>query len=187
MIYFMILYYTKDGACIMTEIWKSLKGITKNGENYEISNLGNIRHATTKKTKTPQRDKDGYLFFMLYKNNKGSNAKLHRLIALTFISNPENKPLVNHKDGNKENNNIDNLEWATSAENNKHAWENKLNQGYDKKGENHPSSKLTEKDVLTIRRMYSDGGYTYQKLADAYGVDKSMIGLIIKRKSWKHI
>lgn len=71
-------------------------------------------------------DKEGYHSVILFKNNKNYYFKVHRLVAMAFISNPENKPQVNHKDGNKSNNSINNLEWATGSENQRHAVANGL-------------------------------------------------------------
>lgn len=170
------------------EVWKSLKGLTKNGDNYEISNLGNVRNTTNKRVRKPQIDKDGYLLVSLYKDNKPSNAKIHRLIALAFIPNIENKPIINHKDGNKQNNEISNLEWSTSSENNQHAWDNDLkSRDVNTKGEKHGMSKLNESDVLRIRELYNTGNYSYSELGRIFDVTKTNVYRIIKRKSWKHI
>ena len=83
-------------------------------------------------------DKDGYLVTMFTINGKTTTYKIHRLVALAFIPNPENKPQVNHKDGNKQNNNVDNLEWMTSGDNTRHAHIN----GLTKQGANHNWAKI---------------------------------------------
>jgi flagellar basal body rod protein FlgG len=69
-----------------------------------------------------QIDKDGYQYVHLCKGNFRKNIKVHSLVAKTFIENPENKNTINHKDGNRANNNVENLEWNTSAENVKHGF-----------------------------------------------------------------
>ena len=74
----------------------------------------------------PKIDKDGYETIVLTKDGIRKNYTIHRLVALAFISNPENKHTVNHKDGNKLNNNVLNLEWATEKENQIHKWQNGL-------------------------------------------------------------
>ncbi len=99
------------------EIWKPIEG-----HNYEISNRGNVRHIETKRIKVPELHDNKYLRVKLNKRNY----KVHRLVGLYFISNPSNKPEINHKDGNKLNNHVDNLEWVTPKENTKHAIENGL-------------------------------------------------------------
>lgn len=102
---------------------------------YEISNFGNIRSLTrlvkTKKghyqthngkAYIPHDNGMGYKFLRLYKNNKGHHRYIHRLVATHFIDNPENKKYVNHIDGIKSNNRVDNLEWCTAVENMAHAY-----------------------------------------------------------------
>ena len=98
------------------ELWNTIY----NFSNYEISNYGNIINKTTKYTLNPSI-KSGYLCLSLT-NDDGDrkSIKIHRLVALSFIPNPENKYSVNHIDHNKLNNNLINLEWATSSEQNKH-------------------------------------------------------------------
>lgn len=98
---------------------------------YEISNFGRVRIIKSKKLVTPI--KKDYLFVRLFdlSKKKGSpgyhkDYRIHRLVALYFIDNPESKPYVNHIDGNKFNNIVTNLEWCTESENTVHAYKNKL-------------------------------------------------------------
>lgn len=109
----------------MKEQWKEIKGFPK----YQISTLGNIKSLTKKKKGgllVPQINQKGYYSVLLYKDGKPNSKKIHRLVAETFIPNVENKEQVNHIDGNKLNNNINNLEWCTNSENQIHAYKNKL-------------------------------------------------------------
>jgi len=99
------------------EIWKEIPGFS----NYLASNKGRIYSKFYNKTLKQCGTKDGYLKVTLYKNHKGTTKKSHRFIALTFIPNKLDKPQINHKDGNKKNNNIENLEWCTLKENINHA------------------------------------------------------------------
>lgn len=109
------------------EVWKD---IPKYEEKYQASNFGNIRSKTyegrniIKNLKLTKR-KDGYLQVQLYEKK----FLVHRLVAITFLGNKENL-VVNHKDGNKENNNVNNLEWVTSSENTIHAYNNSLKKKY---------------------------------------------------------
>lgn len=114
---------------MLNEIYKPIK----NYENiYEISNYGKVRRISydSKQNKNqyklpyyikPRLDKDGYLRYTLCKNGKNKQYFVHRLVAQMFISNPNNLPCVNHKDGNKENNCVYNLEFCSIRDNNLHA------------------------------------------------------------------
>jgi hypothetical protein len=138
----------------MQEIWidiKDYEGL------YQISNYGNIKaypnsHTHLKEIMLkPTINSSGYLKVELYKNHSSKVFYVHRLVALSFISNPENKPQVNHIDGNKTNNKCDNLEWVTISENQKHA----INKGLRKPSPmigkigklNHNSKKIIQYDL----------------------------------------
>ena len=83
-------------------------------------------------TKNRNKPRSNYMVY-LYKNGEGKRFLVHRLVALTFIPNPENKPQINHKDGNPLNNNVNNLEWVTSSENIRHGIKNGLINNYTEK------------------------------------------------------
>ena len=104
----------------MEEAWKDVVGFE--GE-YQISNLGRLKHFSKKGWNILKNtNKKGWYFnVILVGKSKTKSIKIHRLVAEAFIPNPENKPCINHKDGNKQNNCVDNLEWATQKENIEHA------------------------------------------------------------------
>lgn len=95
--------------------WKKLK----RNNNYSINDNGEVRNDLTGKLKTPFINKaNGYLTVDLYENSKSTKVTVHRLLAETFIPNPDNKPCVDHKDGDRQNNSLSNLRWATFSDNN---------------------------------------------------------------------
>ena len=89
-------------------------------ERYEVSNLGKVRNIKSGRILKPYLDRGGYLRYQLYGYDKQKHPLLHRIIAIAFIDNPEEKPCVNHIDENKTNNDLSNLEWCTVKENNIH-------------------------------------------------------------------
>lgn len=129
---------------------------------------------------TQSKTKKGYL--TVYLVNK--HVPVHRAVAITFISNPLNKPQVNHIDGDKENNDISNLEWATASENIKHS--HRIGLSSARKGEINNKSKLKSNDVLKIRQL-SLSGLSQYKIAKLFNIDRSNVGSIVNRKTWKHI
>ena len=128
-----------------------------------------------------RKNANGYIHLTLFDcNQKCHHKSLHRLLAENFIPNPENKLQVNHRDGNKLNNQISNLEWVTQSENITHAF--KL--GLMPKGSKHFNSKLDEIKVSEIRSLKN---LSTHEIAKIYNVAASTIGKILLKKSWKHV
>ena len=96
--------------------------VIKEFPDYKITESGDIYSIKKKRFLIPNTDKDGYYHIGIFRDHKRYWRRLHRLVAAEFIPNPDNKPQVNHKDGNKQNNHVSNLEWVTSIENSRHAW-----------------------------------------------------------------
>jgi hypothetical protein len=101
-------------------------------EFFTINENGTIFSKIRGRLRKPQKDDQGYLSVVLRFENIPTGYLIHRLVAAKFIPNPLNLPTVNHKDGNKSNNHVDNLEWSTQLDNNNHAWQN----GLQKRGNN---------------------------------------------------
>lgn len=109
----------------MEEIWCPIKGYES---MYEVSDQGRVRSLkfVNERILKPGRDKDGYLQVGLYKNGEGKKCKIHRLVAQAFIPNPQNLTEVNHRDENKTNNSVQNLEWCDRKYNNNYGTRNQM-------------------------------------------------------------
>jgi len=157
---------------IKKEIWKT---VIYQGEryDYQISNTGKLRR--NKKILKLLLDSHGYGGFTLWKNNKSKHALLHRLIALHFLSKPKNYNVVNHKDGNIENNAISNLEWTNPRG-------NILHRLYQKP----MSDDLTRREVIAIKFLLKEG-ISHIILAKAFDVSRGTIFQIQYNQTWKKI
>jgi len=168
----------------MEEIWKNIAGFEG---LYQVSNLGNVKRLISERVFEERLigrsiDRYGYVKRVLSKDGKNNCFTEHRLVALAFIDNPFSKPQVNHKNGIKTDNRVENLEWCTNQENTKHAIETGL---IDQKGIKHHKCKLTEEQVLEIRKI----GFTQTRtsLSKKYGISRTNVLGIIRGKFWKHI
>lgn len=130
------------------------------GEQYEVSNTGMVRNKITGHILKQQEDNKGYLRVRLSLHDKKATAKVHRLVATAFIPNPYRKPQVNHKDTDKHNNNVLNLEWATNGENQIHAYQH---------GKNYVTGRAGRKKIPVCKVDLRTGNVTgtYKSLADA--------------------
>jgi len=167
----------------MEENWKDINGYDG---DYKINSLGKVcsyKYGYPVIMKTFLAGK-GYEVVTLCKKNISKKYYIHRLVAIHFIENLNNYPEVNHIDGNKINNKLNNLEWVDGVSNMKHARE-KL--GFNQRGENSSNAKLTEDNVIDIINMYKTGKYTYAQIAKNYNVHHGHICSIVNRKFWKHL
>lgn len=175
----------------MDEIWKKLiyPNIPDKLNRFEISTHGRLKNKKTKYVYTPNILNTGYCSVRTTlgsKNNK-IHILIHKAVAYTFLDNPDDLPEINHKDGNKENNNVNNLEWCTSHENQQHKYDIGL---FDKNkitGENNHSSKLTWDDIEYIRSNYIKNSREFgsRPMARKFNVSHAAILSVIKNKTWE--
>lgn len=169
----------------------------KNFKNYEIDKNGNIfAYKRLRDFKTgyyykwiklnPSNVFGGYSQISIFNNISGKYKTyfVHRLVALTFIPNPKNKPQVNHIDGNKHNNCVENLEWVTASENMKHA--HKIGLQPSTAGELNSMSKITNKKAINLIRDILNGK-TNEEVALKYDLHPRYVSLVRHKKRWKSI
>ncbi len=159
---------------------------------YEVSNHGRVRSidrvfkkkglcSVKGKILTQRLNKKGYPAVFFYINTVRIERNPHRLVALAFVPNPENKPQVNHIDGNKLNNNDWNLEWNTNSENQLHAYRLGLQ---NKKGERNSNTVLTDADVTNIKLRYNSG-LKISEVCQELNVNLSIVRQIIYGRTWR--
>jgi hypothetical protein len=157
---------------------------------YSIDEMGSIWSEYTHKHLKSYLDKNGYPHIWISKNKEEKQYLVHRLIALTFIPNPNNLPEVEHSDNNPSNCTLNNLFWSTHGDNMAHASRDGLMSGRinlnPPRGENRGNVKLTNKDVLNIR-LDRQKGLKFYQIATKYRVSKGLVCDICHQKRWKHI
>lgn len=174
------------------EVWKDIpnyKGL------YQVSNLGRVkslkRFRKGNPTLTPVKERIlksaltncGYVRFRLCKNNIFSNLSIHRLVAISFLKNPKKKPQVNHINGIKTDNRVENLEWCTAKENSKHAFKTGLKSGV--KGSLNVNAIINEDDVSKIRKIGKSK--TQEEIGNIFGINRRTVGKIIRKITWRHV
>lgn len=177
------------------EIWKDIPNFE---DRYRVSNLGRVRskdwiiirgdglpYTNRGQLLTQTKNTDGYPTVCMKKGDIKKTVTVHRIVGLLFVDNPNNNPLVLHKDGTKDNNIHFNLYWGTHSDNHYDAVRHGTHPR--NRGENNGHSKLTREDVLMARRLLDTGKYTHQQIGNTLGVSTTLITMIRNRKRWGHI
>lgn len=166
----------------MQEIWKDIKGYEG---LYEVSSLGRIRKIVKQAI-----NKKGYKIFNLVEGNNKKVMQVHRAVMLSFVPNPENKPQVNHKNGDKTDNRLENLEWCTAKENTVHALENNLRPNKAYKEKKIKKAKSLRFDLIPVSQYDKNGNFikkwsTIREAVKFYNLDLGNISKCCrgKRKS----
>lgn len=167
---------------ILYPIWKDII-IDNINTGYKISNIGTVL-GKRGEVLNPDISNVGYLIINGYLNGKRLKFPIHRLVAIAFIPNPENKPQVNHINGNKKCNWVGNLEWVTAKENTQHAITNKL---MNFKGENHPENIYSEDQIRLACKLLQDPTNKISDISKKTGINRSVLYSIRTGKSWTHI
>jgi len=168
-------------------VWKEIP--STNGR-YEASNDGRIRWVKELKQ---FESWNGYCILSLrIKPCDQRSARVHRLVAEAFLGTCPEGLVVNHKDGNKKNNNIENLEYVTKSEDNKHALDLGLRKPPSnfkncKKGENHPFAKLTDLQVKEIRKIRKETNFGERRISKMLNLPRGAVSHVLKNNTWKHV
>lgn len=174
-----------------TEEWKDVVGYEG---IYQVSNLGYIKRVSGDSRTMPRKilkpcgNGRGYLYVVLYRDHKRRQIAVHRIVALAFLPHKQEETEVNHIDGDKHNNNLENLEWVTPSENAIHAVRilGKLSLPV-RVGEKNNNAKLTRESVQQIRQLLATMQYTRREIAKRFDVSTSCIASIARRRTWKHV
>lgn len=175
------------------EIWKDVPGFEG---CYQASDLGRIKSLkriviSKRGVAMPKPElirkgsitKQKYIEMRLSKNGVKKNYKVHRLILSAFCPNNDPSLECNHKDGNKQNNKLENLEWVTPSQNSLHA--HRILKSKNNKGLNNPRAKLTPLKVDTIKRLYFEDCLAQTEIAKMFCVNQTQISRIVLNKAWK--
>lgn len=174
----------------MDEIWHNLVYQGERYEQFVISNIGRLKNIKTgtiyKQSINPDTGYKQVCVSLGSRSNK-KLFKIHRCVAESFIDNSENKPFINHKDGNKINNKVDNLEWTTPKENTEHAIRTGLME--IKRGSSNQLAKLTDEQVKYIRENYipRDKEFGCNALCKRFNIGRTTFSEVVHYKTYTNV
>lgn len=178
----------------MREIWKDVIGfegyyqVSDNGMVRSLDRIINtkigLRHPVKGRVLSPTGNGNGYLVAYFRKDNKRFNRYVHRLVAEAYIPKVDGLDQINHKDGNKQNNNVSNLEWTNPKLNNKYAYDIGLCD--INIGENSCHSLYKDLDIIKMFELYATGNYTYPEIANIFKTSSDYVYGVLNRKKRKH-
>ena len=182
----------KEEDC-MSEIWKDIEGYEG---LYQVSNRGRVKslerivmrkngrpYSVPELIKERQIDHKGYDRIGLNKNGKKKRFFVHRLVLQAFNPSSDETLEVNHIDGNKLNNNVENLEWVTSSENSIHAFKNNL---HNHQGERNTNASITDSEAKEIKKLKGKG-LTQKEVGEMFGTTNYVVANIWNRRGWTHV
>lgn len=167
----------------MDEVIENWRPVRQADPGYEVSDLGRVRAVRERVTRIlTQRIERNYPVVSLRVNKKSKDFRVHQLVLYNFVPPPEGEYFVCHYDDDKQNNNLSNLYWGTRSENARDAIRN----GKAKIGEERTQAVLTEDQVREIHARRKSGE-KLRDIAESYGVDRSLVGKILKGVKWPHV
>jgi hypothetical protein len=171
-----------------TERWLPVvgyEGVYAVSDHGRVMRLAGSERVKKNRILAARNQSNGYLATTLWLNGNYNQQLIHRLVMQSFVGDCPKGITVNHKDGNKRNNHLSNLEYATQSENNKHAFAIGLKISQDLSGESNPRAKITQVEVDEIRRLHAQGGISYRALGRQFNVTGEQVSYIVRRISWK--
>ena len=166
------------------EIWIPIY-IKNQKSKYSVSQYGRVINTKTGRILKPQKIARGYLGVNLSMGKKSFTKQIHRLVAIAFLDNPNKLPQVDHLDGNKHNNRVNNLEWVTPKVNIRRAYAKGLIKV--RKGSEHNNAKYTDTQIISVCNMLIENTLSYEDISRLTNVSKSTISHIKNKSAWKHI
>lgn len=173
----------------MREIWKDVPGYSG---KYQISNLGCVKsfiswNGTNTRILKQAVDSHGYFGVCLYQHKKGKFRYIHQLVLVTFVGPRPTKMECRHLNDNRKDNRLINLIYGTRSENLFDRTRNGISNTGDHKGVKNQMAKLTNDDIIQIRKLLRDGAFTQAQIGNKFGVTGALISMVNTGKRWKHV